>query len=90
MRCSDLTEQDILEKWRVWYEENISMDAKLPPKGSQCIPGPASALFKDKDTYPSSKLFKDCRVRQLCKFRKNKKLTHSGKLLEYATLYALK
>ena len=51
------------------------MDVKLPPKGSQCIPGPASVLFKDKDTYPSSKHFKNCRVRQLCKFREKQK-TH--------------
>ena len=53
-----ILENDLLLQFVNWYKYALKCDIPLEPKATWCVPGYATILFKDKDTYN-----KDCNIR---------------------------
>ena len=58
MIISCISEDDLLLQFVDWYKYTLKCDIPLALKATWCIPGYATILFKDKDTYK-----KDCNIR---------------------------
>ena len=77
LRVVGSTESEILDQWVQWYTEVLQSDITLAPKSKWKIASNAPILFKNKDTYQSSVMFHDIRVRIYIK------ASYKGKVLPF-------